>query len=260
HIYRYRYGRDSSGIWLPELAYRPSYKWRNPVTEEEFERKGVEYYIQKNNIKYFLVDTPLLRGGEGIGTYLDRFTALQLLWQQFEKQKQDIKGENLSIYRPYIAGGSENLENKVSFLTRDDKTGILVWSGEHGFPGDGYYLEFHKKHFPSGNRYWRITGSDVDLGEKEVYEPNKVVERLDENSAYFVKMVKENLLQYYNENSKPGSVVSPYDFELLGHWWFEGVGFLDRVINLVSEDDEISMITSKKYLETYPPKADTVVP
>ncbi len=259
HIYRYRYGRDSSGIWLPELAYRPSYKWRNPVTEEEFERKGVEYYIQKNNIKYFLVDTPLLRGGEGIGTYLDRFTALQLLWQQFEKQKQDIQGENLSIYRPYIAGGSENLENNVSFLTRDDKTGILVWSGEHGFPGDGYYLEFHKKHFSSGNRYWRVTGSDVDLGEKKLYEPNKVVERLDENSAYFVKMVKENLLQYYDENSKPGAVVSPYDFELLGHWWFEGVGFLDRVINLVSEDDEISMITSKKYLETYPPKADTVV-
>ncbi len=259
-IYQKLFGKSSStGIWLPELAYRPGYKWKNPITEEEFERKGIEYYLSLNNIKYFIVDTPLLRGGEGIGAYLDRFEVLKLLWQQFEKEKPKIKDQGLPIYRPYYTKESENFEEKISFFTRDDRTGILVWSGDIGFPGDGWYLEFHKRHWPSGNRYWRVTGSDKDLGEKEVYIPEKIVERLDENSTYFTKVVKEILIQLYNETSIPGIVVSPYDFELLGHWWHEGIGLLERVIKQVSEDEEISTSTGAEYLNNYTPEKDKYV-
>ncbi len=253
-IFHKHFGRkNSQGIWLPELAYRPGYKWKNPVTGEKIERKGVEYYLAKNNIEYFIVDTPLLRGGEGIGAYLKRFDALQMLWKQFEKEKPKLVGTDASIYRPYFTN------EKMKFFTRDDKTGILVWSGDIGFPGDGWYLEFHKKHWPSGNRYWRITGKDKDLGEKELYNPDKIVGRLDENSEHFVKVTKENLLNYYNENKSPGIVVSPYDFELFGHWWFEAIGFLERVLTQFNEDDEISTITGSKYLQEYPPEKDKII-
>ncbi|MHA1200708.1 MAG: DUF1957 domain-containing protein, partial [Candidatus Heimdallarchaeaceae archaeon] len=203
-IYKHRYGgKDSTGIWLPELAYRPKYRWRNPLTNEEIDRQGVEFYLAKNNIRYFLVDTPLLRGGEGIGTYLDKFDALKKLWVQFEKQKPDLKDRGFSLFRPYFAGGTEDYDDKVSFFTRDDKTGVLVWSGDIGFPGDGNYLEFHKKHWPSGNRYWKVTGKDVDLGEKEIYDSNKIVERLNENSEHFFKVAKESILQNYEEIGTP---------------------------------------------------------
>ena len=253
-IYKHRYGgNDSAGIWLPELAYRPAYRWKNPLSDEEFDRKGLEYYLAKNNIKYFLVDTPLLRGGEGIGTYIDRFSALRKLWAQFEKQKPNLTQKDFPLYRPYYVEGTEKYENKVSFFTRDDKTGILVWSGDIGFPGDGYYLEFHKKHWPSGNRYWRVTGKNVDLGQKEIYDHKKVVERLNENSSYFYKVVKESVLQCYNEVETPGVVVCPYDFELFGHWWFEAIGFIERIVSKVNEDDEIQTATTKTYLEQYPP-------
>ena len=260
-IYRYRYGgRDSVGIWLPELAYRPTYRWKNPLTDEEFDRQGIEYYLARNDIKYFLVDTPLLRGGEGIGTYLDRFDALKKLWTQFEKQKPNLAHKDYSLYRPYFVGGTEDYENKISFFTRDDKTGILVWSGDIGFPGDGNYLEFHKKHWPSGNRYWKVTGKDVDLGKKEIYNHKKVVERLDENSNHFFNVVKESLLQTYQQLDKPGVVVCPYDFELFGHWWFEAIGFLERLVIKINEDDEIATTTTKTYLEKYPADKETYVP
>jgi 1,4-alpha-glucan branching enzyme len=246
-IYHKHFGKENSnGIWLPELAYRPKYKWKNPITGEEIDRQGIEHYLKKNNINYFIVDTPLLRGGEGIGAYLKRFDALQLLWKQFEKEKPKLTGTGESIYRPY------KTSEDIDFFTRDDKTGILVWSGDIGFPGDEWYLEFHKKHWPSGNRYWRVTGSDRDLGEKEIYNPKKIVERLDENSAYFFKIAKESLLEYYKQSDNPGIVVAPYDFELFGHWWFEGIGFLERILVQLKEDDEITSTTGSKYLKNYP--------
>ncbi len=40
-IYKKRFGKQpSKGIWIPEMAYRPGYNWKNPITGEEFERKG----------------------------------------------------------------------------------------------------------------------------------------------------------------------------------------------------------------------------
>ena len=45
-----------------------------------------------------------------------------------------------------------------------------VWSRHQGYPGDGRYLEFHKKRAPSGHRYWRVTDSSIDLGDKLPYD------------------------------------------------------------------------------------------
>ena len=97
-IYEKHFGLNhSTGIWLPELAYRPTYRWKNPLTGEEFDRKGIEFYLQENKIKYFIVDTPLLRGGKGIGAYLERFDALKMIWKQYEKEKPAIQERDLSI-------------------------------------------------------------------------------------------------------------------------------------------------------------------
>src|SRR2546427_3659446 len=41
----------------------------------------------------------------------------------------------------------------------------------HGYPGDEWYLEFHKIRWPGGLKLWRVSGGNVDLGAKRPYEP-----------------------------------------------------------------------------------------
>ncbi len=220
-VYRQHFGRDPQGFWLPECAYRPRYAWKRPIgSGGSVPRLGVDEILGEEGLGYFFVDTHLLSGGEVRGVYLDRFPALKLLWEKFRKGYETGKQAAGSPYFPYLADPS-----RVPFFVRDDKSGVQVWSGKSGYPGDGWYLEFHKKHFPGGMRYWRITSSDADLGDKQPYDPGRIQERLDENAAHFVDSVAASL-----NGQDEGAVAALYDTELFGHWWFEGPEWLYLVI------------------------------
>jgi 1,4-alpha-glucan branching enzyme len=123
-------------------------------------------------------------------------------------------------------------------LTRDPKTSLQVWSGEWGYPGDGSYLDFHKKHFPGGHRYWRVTRAKADLGEKEEYYAENVSDRQEENANHFVNLLHDVLMK---ASAEPADrlVVSPFDTELFGHWWFEGPGWMERVLRQVDSSEYI---------------------
>ena len=48
-------------------------------------------------------------------------------------------------------------------------------------------------------------------------------------------------------------VVSPYDAELFGHWWFEGPEFLDALVRLAcATADSFELVTPGDYLERQP--------
>jgi 1,4-alpha-glucan branching enzyme len=220
-VYRQHFGRDPQGFWLPECAYRPRYAWKRPFgTSPAVPRLGVDEILGEEGLGYFFVDTHLLSGGEVKGVYLDRFPALKLLWEKFRKECEAGKQAARSPYLPYLADPS-----RIPFFARDDRSGSQVWSGKTGYPGDGWYLEFHKKHFPGGIRYWRITSSGADLGDKQPYDPGKTRERLDENAGHFVDSVAASL-----HGQDEGVVAALYDTELFGHWWFEGPEWLYAVI------------------------------
>ena len=52
---------------------------------------------------------------------------------------------------------------------------------------------------------------------------------------------------------RPPLVVSPYDAELFGHWWFEGPDFLNFLFRKMHFDqDVVKPITPSEYLERYP--------
>jgi 1,4-alpha-glucan branching enzyme len=102
-----------------------------------------------------------------------------------------------------------------------------VWSREHGYPGEFAYLEFHKKHFPGGLRFWRITDASGDLGKKIVYDPGLAADKTRAHARHFVDLVTDTLGQASAEG--PAVVCSPYDAELFGHWWFEGPAWLEHV-------------------------------
>ncbi len=53
--------------------------------------------------------------------------------------------------------------SSVAAFLRDARTAAQVWSRQGGYPGDGAFLDFHKRHWPSGLRFWRVTGDETDM-------------------------------------------------------------------------------------------------
>jgi len=262
--YRRHFGRDPRGFWLPECAYRPRYSWKSPLADagpqEPYLRKGVEEFLSEAGLRYFIVDTATLMGGQATGVYLERFEALQSLWEQFSRYYQPgPEDAERSAYRPYLVSAGEGTR-PVAVLARDQKTGIQVWSGEHGYPGDGWYLDFHKKHFPGGHRYWRVTSPQLGMGDKAEYEPARAAERVPENAGHFKQLVKDILAAHNQATGEVGLLCAPFDAELFGHWWFEGPEWIYRVLKLMSEDPEMSPVTCAEYLEAHPPHTMVTLP
>jgi len=137
---------------------------------------------------------------------------------------------------------------------------LQVWSGEHGYPGDGLYLDFHKKHFMSGLRYWRVTGAKIDLAEKKEYNPEITDKQIELHAYHFTSLIYETLSKYHNDKGKEGIVVAPFDTELFGHWWFEGPRFLKQVIKNILNSNSIKLTNAKEAYEEIRPSLVISIP
>ncbi len=255
------FGKHPRGIWLPECAYRPGYEWAPPLVEDAPRRwrDGIEKYLSEEHIDWFIVDSHLLRGGKAAGVYIDRFEALRRLWQQYESSLEPRPEKmELTPHELHLLDAGEH-RKPVAIVTRDPETGVQVWSGEHGYPGDGNYLDFHKKHWPGGHRYWRVTRAKSDLAEKEIYVPEKALERLAPHADHFTGLCAEALNNHYANRKTPGILCSPYDAELFGHWWFEGPLWLEAVIRSAHRKG-LSMSTVSDHLDANPPARIVTLP
>jgi 1,4-alpha-glucan branching enzyme len=96
-----------------------------------------------------------------------------------------------------------------------------------------------------GIKYHRITGK-VPLGQKEYYDPEEARRRADDHAGNFVFNRTKQLewLRSRHPGGAPPIVVSPYDAELYGHWWFEGPIFLERMIRRALADQQVFDLVS----------------
>ncbi|HXZ26442.1 MAG TPA: 1,4-alpha-glucan branching protein domain-containing protein [Terriglobales bacterium] len=257
------FGRQPRGIWLPECGYRPAGSWRYPVAvngsapANPFPREGVEQILAEAGIEYFVVDTHLVESTA-------RFTPYELLAGDVPVAVETEGGvERASFYRPYFADSPQREQARVAFFTRDPRTGIQVWSGEHGYPGDPGYLEFHKKRWPGGHRYWQVTHPRVDLGLKTAYYPEAAHERTRIQAQHF-SHVANSVLRYHapqNQNGTPPILTAPFDAELFGHWWFEGPEWLKHVAEeFAHPGNPLALISCGEYLDKYPPAGYVALP
>jgi len=256
--YRRHFGREPSGIWLPECAYRPRYEWASPLDKDAKKppvlRRGVEEVLHEAGIRYFFVDSHLLKGGKAIGVYIDRFEALRRLWGQFSEQyrpREEIKER--SPHHTYVVCSEPSAERTAAAFIRDPDSALQVWSGEHGYPGDSWYLDFHKKHYPGGHRYWRVTDPKADLGSKLDYEPERVEERLESHAAHLVALIGDILARDAVVEPGQGVVCAPFDAELFGHWWFEGPRWIHKIVRRCHASDQVRPVTCSQHLAEHPP-------
>jgi 1,4-alpha-glucan branching enzyme len=249
-------GRRPRGIWMPECAYRPSGLWEFPVVPQGssrpwngFQRRGVEDVLGQSGIDFTFVDTHLieesimytpydLRAGGAVGVA----AALEL----------ETGEPHRSLYKPYYADGPHAHQHPVAVFPRDPRTGLQVWSGDSGYPGDSNYLDFHKKRWPGGHRYWQVTHPKIDMAFKTPYYPEKAAARTRAHAEHFVSLVYDALRPSFG-GPVPPILTSPFDAELFGHWWYEGMLWLEQVARVIAENDiPIALTTCTEYLDQYP--------
>lgn len=248
-------GRHPRGIWAPECGYRPAGFWNYPVRFADgtaapgFDRIGVEQALSESDIEFFFVDTHLVEEGHRVPS------PYELLRGEVPTDEQTVAmthGGHRSLYQPYYVDGPYDKRYATSIFPRDPRTGIQVWSGDSGYPGDGVYLDFHKKRWPGGHRYWRVTGAKVDMGDKQPYYPQEAAERVKSHASHFVHLVYEALKSGFND-SIPPVLCAPFDAELFGHWWFEGPLWLEAIARVLHNyDTGIELISCSEYLDQYP--------
>jgi 1,4-alpha-glucan branching enzyme len=250
-----RFGVAPRGLWLPECAYQPRQEWTYPIGDwgPPKVRPGTEEFLAAEGIRYFVVDSHLVQGGAPVAVYHKRFgeVSSELRGTTVPPAARRSHGPIGSPYSVHYAAPPGS-DPKVAFFTRDPKSGLQVWSGTSGYPADANYLEFHKKRFPGGHRYWRVTDCNAGLEGKQPYIPEEALATAMKHAEHFIGLVADTLCQ-------PGVdvVTAPYDAELFGHWWFEGPHWLKRVLELAHGHAGIEPITPTEYLDKHKP-ADVV--
>jgi 1,4-alpha-glucan branching enzyme len=121
-----------------------------------------------------------------------------------------------------------------------------------GYPGDGLYREFYREHPDSGLHYWRVTGADAPLEAKQWYDPYLAFSRAEEHAAHFVRAIRDRL-QSTPATDAPPTVVIAFDAELCGHWWFEGVRWLQHVLSRLLAAEDLRLVTLDQVVATLPP-------
>ena len=219
--YRHCFGREPRGIWLPECAYS----------------EGMESILREAGLNWFIVDSHGLMHARPRPRY--------------------------GMFAPILT------PNGVAVFGRDASSARQVWSRHEGYPGDPQYRDFYRdigfdldldylephlaapgRRSFTGIKYYRITGAGAD---KAVYHRASALSTADGHADHFLRARVDQVHRLAEVLDRPPLVVSPYDAELFGHWWYEGPEFLDWFVRKAYYDQQVfALITPEEYLRRHP--------
>jgi len=247
-------GREPQGCWLPESAYDPGGSWSpTPEISGVGVRPSLARLLSEVGYRYFIIDAHM------VGADLPPFTygvggdrSLDARRGPGGRQKGAVEstppgGSPHRAFRVPSASGAP-----VAALVREPRATSQVWSRHHGYPGDGAYLEFHKILWPGGLRLWRVTDKEKSLGEKEPYDPQEARSRARTHARHFAGLLDR--IRRDADLGPSGVAVAPFDTELFGHWWFEGVEFLGRLFRALPEEPGVITVSASEHLDSFPPQ------
>jgi 1,4-alpha-glucan branching enzyme len=255
--YERLFGRRPRAIWLPECAYRPAVPVGTPLEAERAEldpsarlRPGLERFLEEEGLLVFFAESQMLEGGPATsatrGELIGPYGAVRR--RRDAPVPRDEPPRPATTYEAYWVRDSE-----VAVVGRNERTGLQVWSGTVGYPGDYAYREFHKKDDVSGLQYWRVSGAGVDLGDKAPWDPEVAFARVRDHAGHYAWLVHELLGDQARRGLERPFIVSAYDTELFGHWWFEGVAWLGEVVRYLAADPAVELTTAGGWVESHPP-------
>lgn len=212
-----------AGIWLPESGYYP----------------GLEASLRSCGVRYFQVETHGLLHATPRPYY--------------------------SYLAPVFTPAG------VAAFARHPLTSRAVWSADSGYPGDSAYREFYRDvgwdaepdyvrrvlppdgtRVSTGLKYYAITDRKNPLDQRALYDPVKAQARVKAHAQHFISMLEREALRAAKTMPAAPVFFSPFDAELFGHWWFEGVAFLEEVLRLAAGSKYVSSETPSGYLGEFP--------
>ncbi len=219
--YERAFGRSPRGIWNGECGYFPS----------------LDKALAENGIRFFFVDT------HGI----------------LHASKRPKYGVYAPLYCP----------TGVAAFGRDVESSKSVWSAEEGYPGDTNYREFYRDvgfdldydyirpyihesglRINTGIKYYRITGQTP---QKEPYNEQRALDIAASHAGNFMYNREKQVEYLAGLMDRQPIIVSPYDAELFGHWWYEGPEFLNFLFRKIHHDQSnLDLCTPSEYLSKYP--------
>ncbi len=195
--FEHAFGCRPAGMWLPECGYHP----------------GHDAWLKDAGLRYFLTDAHGIFFGAPRPKY--------------------------GTYAPVVCPSG------VAAFGRDLESSKSVWSAEEGYPGDPAYREFYRDigfeleldymrpyispdgtRVHTGIKYHRITGK---TDAKEPYDPDRALDQAARHAAHFLSDRERQIGALRGLMDREPLIISPYDTELFGHWWFEGPDWLDAL-------------------------------
>jgi 1,4-alpha-glucan branching enzyme len=221
--YEKMFGKKPKGIWLPECGFQP----------------GHDEILKEEGIRFFLTDTHGILHGSPRPKY--------------------------GVFAPvYCKSG-------VAAFGRDMESSKAVWSANEGYPGDYHYREFYRDlgfdldydyirpyihndgtRISTGIKYYRITGK-VELANKQPYVRQWALDKAADHAGNFMFNREKQIEHLFDLLGKKPIIVSPYDAELFGHWWYEGPEWIEFLFRKIHFDQKtIKPITLAEYLDWNP--------
>lgn len=224
--FRSFFGRSPSGFWMPQLGWYP----------------GVEELLGAYGLQYTVVST---RGA--------------------------LLGKPTPQYGSYAP---VTCPNGFTAFIRDVAATEAVWSETDGYPSDPVYRDFYRDigfDLPldyigpyveqnqirtfTGFKYWSVTGRGED---KLPYDPAHASAKAVEHAENFLYSRTRQARKAQALMNRPPLMVSPYDAELFGHWWYEGPQWLEALFRKAQGTSEIRFVSLGEYLKQYPENFESV--